>query len=211
MAPPKLSLGADEELAKKDDDHRPQTKVLLRPQNQWKIPLPRRLVVTLASLGLLYLFFKNMPTDLPTAAERYNPELARLQQQNHHRYADSARVPAIPKAAPSQQRIEKEGLVYDGKVKFYELAQSLPSSKHPEDSASHAVAIAASSLHSASDLLPLACRMARRRLNNVHFVLMGKDEISIEGIKQVNGIQDSECPMAWHGLCSYASRQIRAG
>jgi hypothetical protein len=28
---------------------------------------------------------------------------------------------------------------------------------------------------------------------------MGKDEVSVEGIKEVNRITDSECPMTWHG------------
>jgi hypothetical protein len=41
--------------------------------------------------------------------------------------------------------------------------------------------------------------MAAKRLNHVHFVLMGKEDVSIEGIKQVNGISDPECPMTWHG------------
>jgi hypothetical protein len=58
---------------------------------------------------------------------------------------------------------------------------------------------AAASLHSVSDMVPLACKMAAKRLNHVHFVLMGKEDVSIEGIKQVNGISDPECPMTWHG------------
>lgn len=201
MSPPKLPLAGDEELGKKDDDHRPQTHFLSR-NNQWKVPRPRRLLIVLTLLVLLYLFFKNIPTDLPPASERSRPQLARLRQQEVPN-PDQVRVPAIPKAEPPQHEesdhIEKEGSWYDGKVKFYELARSLPSSKQTEDMASRAVAIAASSLRSASDLLPLACRMAGRRLNHVHFVLMGKDEVSIEGVKQVNGIQDLECPMTWHG------------
>jgi hypothetical protein len=94
----------------------------------------------------------------------------------------------------------QNGEAYNGMIKFSELADSLPRHKYSRKSASHAVVFAASSLHSVSDLLPLACRMAGQRLNYVHFTLMGKEEVSIEGIKEVNRVRDSECPMTWHGM-----------
>ncbi|KAJ5620418.1 hypothetical protein N7510_004402 [Penicillium lagena] len=202
MAPQKLPLWADEELGKKDDDHRPLS-TRFEPRRQWKKPRPRRILLTLVAVGALWLFFKYMPTDLAPAAERYSPDLARLRQQNHVPLRDAAKVPAIPKAEPSQQNQEIDinpGDGYDGEVQFYQLAKSLPRHKYPEKEkmASSAVVFAASSLPCVSDLLSLACRMAGKRVNSVHFVLMGKDEVSIEGIKEVNRIADSECPMTWH-------------
>jgi hypothetical protein len=90
-------------------------------------------------------------------------------------------------------------VLYDGKIRFYELAQSLPRKPRPATLATEAVLFAAASLRSVSDMLPLACGMAARQLNRVHFVFMGKEEVSIDGIKQVNGISDPECPITWHG------------
>jgi hypothetical protein len=100
------------------------------------------------------------------------------------------------RASESNQKEE----AYNGRINFYELAHSLPRYKYSQKAASRAIVFAASSLRSVSDLLPLACRMAGEQLNYVHFTLMGKDDVSIEGIKEVNGIRDSECPMAWHGM-----------
>jgi hypothetical protein len=66
-------------------------------------------------------------------------------------------------------------------------------------------------LRSISDLIPLACEMARQTANEVHFALMGRHNVSIEGIQYVNGISVADCPMYWHGVftsppsqCSYA-------
>lgn len=204
MAPQKLPLWADEERGKKDDDHRP-LPTRFEPRRQWKTPRPRRILLTLVAVGALWLFFKHMPTDLAPAAERYNPDLARLRQQIQVPRPDAAKIPAIPQAEPSQQNQEIDLIPedeYDGEVQFYQLAKSLPRHKYleKEKMASSAVVFAASSLHCVSDLLPLACRMAGKRVNIVHFVLMGKDEVSIEGIKEVNRITDSECPMTWHGV-----------
>jgi hypothetical protein len=36
-------------------------------------------------------------------------------------------------------------------------------------------------------MIPMACEMARWRRNSVHFVVMGRDNISVDGIKEVNG------------------------
>jgi mannose-6-phosphate isomerase-like protein (cupin superfamily) len=42
--------------------------------------------------------------------------------------------------------------------------------------------------------------MAHHRVNEVHLVLMGRDDVSIEGIQRVNGIEDGDCPIHWHGM-----------
>lgn len=199
MAPTKMPLRADEELGKKDDDlHSNQAR--FRPAQSRGYPRPRRILVAVIALVALYQFFKHMPTDISPAAERYNPTIARLRHPPPQ--APPVQSPAGSKAdkEPHQfPRIIYEEKSFNGAIKFYELARSLPHSKHPEHKASHAVLFAASSLHSVSDMLPLACQMARKKLNQVHFALMGKDEVSIEGIKTVNGISDAECPMTWHG------------
>ncbi|KAJ5587319.1 uncharacterized protein N7459_003084 [Penicillium hispanicum] len=202
MVRTKMPLQADEELGKKDDDHRFPEQERFRHLRHPKMPRPRRLVAVLIAIVLLYQFFKYMPTDLTPAAERYNPTIAKLRHQNAAPPPGSVQTPAIPKLEVPLRGVVQgtdnpEGL-YDGEIKFYELARSLPHHKHPDNTASRAVVFAGSSLRGISDMIPLACRMARKQLNHVHFALLGKDEVSIEGIKQVNGVTDPECPMTWH-------------
>jgi hypothetical protein len=203
-----VPLRADEELGKKDDDlHFNQAR--FRPAQSRMCARPRRILIAVAAMVLLYQFFKHMPTDIAPAAERYNPTIERLR----HPPPQSAPVqsPAVSKADVPPQRYvpqinEEEGEVsFDGAIKFYELARSLPRNKHPDSKPSNAVLFAGSNLHSVSDMLPLACQMARKELNHVHFVVMGKDDVSIEGIKTVNGISDAECPMTWHGSFNRSS------
>ncbi|CAG8058113.1 unnamed protein product [Penicillium nalgiovense] len=207
MSRAKMPLRADEEMGKKDDDHRPSDRARFLPLQHRAMPRPRRILFVIIVLVLIYEFFKHMPTDLRPAVDRYDPAIAKLREETLARWAGSDKPPAVPKPDTVQPGNLPLGKVleskqneeaYDGMIKFYELADSLPRYKYSRKSASRAVVFAASSLHSVSDLLPLACRMAGQRLNYVHFTLMGKEEVSIEGIKEVNRIRDSECPMAWH-------------
>ncbi|KAJ5897856.1 hypothetical protein N7504_008144 [Penicillium tannophilum] len=188
----------DEELGKKDDDHRlPPARSRFLPQLS-KFPRPRRLIAAFIGLVLLYQFFKHMPTDLRPARERYDP---RFGQQNPLP-PKSPQSPVVPQidipSGSGTQGEENKGELYDGKIKLYELASSLPSDKHPENVLSGAVLFAGSDLHCITDMLPLACRMAREQRNHVHLALFGKEEVSVEGIKQVNGIVESDCPIVWH-------------
>ena len=91
---------------------------------------------------------------------------------------------------------------YEGPIKFYYLAQTLhmiyAMMGHRADNQN--ILFAASSLKSVSALLPLACKMTKRSTNNVHLLLMGRDDVSIEGIKTVNGLSSEECgDLRWHG------------
>ncbi|KGO77641.1 hypothetical protein PITC_074670 [Penicillium italicum] len=207
MSPAKMPLRADEEMGKKDDDHRPSDQARFLPRQHRAMPRPRRILFAIIALVLVYEFFKHMPTDLAPAVDRFDPAIAKLRQESLARLGGSDKPPAVPKPETllpddlppvevSESNLKEES--YDGMVKFYELAHSLPRYKYSQKVTSRAVVFAASSLHSVSDLLPLACRMASQRLNSVHFTLMGKEEVSIEGIKEVNSIRDIECPMTWH-------------
>jgi hypothetical protein len=206
-----MSLQADEERGKKDDDHRVSDQTRFHPLRRSGIPRPRRIILVLIALVLVYEFFKHMPTGLTPAAERYNPKIAALKHQNPTP-PGSVQSPTAPKVQiPPKADIDykepNEHPLYDGKIHFYELAQSLPRKQRPAMLASEAVMFAAASLPSVSDMLPLACGMAAKRLTHVHFVLMGREDVSIEGIKQVNGISDPECPITWHGKISISAQQ----
>lgn len=204
------SFLADEELGKKDDDHRPPPgKWRAAQMAHWRKPRLWRLLIALAACYLLYIFFKNMPTDLTPAEERYNPLLAQLRQQQ--RLAQSA----LPSTSPStsadapypslteelQDRfVQKDALDYEGPISFEFLAQTLRLARVPLNrfGSSSPVVFAAANLKSVSELIPLACEMARRRQNDVHLVLMGRDDISFAELQEVNGISDAVCPITWH-------------
>ncbi|BDD62787.1 hypothetical protein MAP00_007748 [Monascus purpureus] len=204
MPPTIQPFMADEELGKKNDDHRPRQRPLRRPS--WRTPRPRRLLLAVVGLYLLYLFFKNMPTDLTPAPERYNPELARARQKGQTPPSNPS--PGVPPqdAPPRDETVKdidknKDGDYYDGDISLSHLMASLGRLPKPGPEGplfSRAVVFAGSNLASISDLIPLACQMAVRKKNIVHFVIMGRDEVSIEGIRQVNAVNNDNCPVLWH-------------
>ncbi|KAJ5120609.1 uncharacterized protein N7515_009997 [Penicillium bovifimosum] len=206
MTPAKMPLRADEEMGKKDDDHRPSDQARFLPLRHRVTYRPRRILLAIIALVLVYEFFKHMPTDVRPAAERYNPgfnpAVARLREDKLAKLTGTDTAPAVnkPGTTPPATALDsiREPEVNEEDIKFPQLAHSLPRYKYTRKVASRAVLFAASSLHSVSDLLPLACRMTSERLNYVHFVLVGKEEVSIEGIKEVNGIRDADCPLTWH-------------
>lgn len=203
MTPTRMPLRADEEMGKKDDDHRPSDQARFLPSWRRASTRPRRIILAVIVLVLFYEFFKHMPTDLGPAAKRYNHAVAQSREDSiaklvHSDIPDVSKPSVVSSVKEAEPNQEQE--TYDGKIKFYELARSLPSDKNSRKVASRAVVFVGSHLRSVSDLLPLACRMASEQLNYVHFVLAGKEEVSIEGIKEVNGIRDNECPLTWHGM-----------
>lgn len=60
------------------------------------------------------------------------------------------------------------------------------------------VLFAASDLRSASELISIACEMANWDRNDVHFAVMGRDNLDLDGIQSVNGV-DENCKVNWHG------------
>jgi 26S proteasome regulatory subunit N1 len=213
MPPSKRPFLADEELGKKDDDHRPEKL----PDQQWqpkawKPPRRRRILIVLIILYLLYIFFKNMPTDIPTVRERFKSRLPPSQ----HAMPDAPLPPVISQSDPPPRDESDIGhnddLYYKGELKFYNLGRTLKlfdmSAGQRGKNPSKATVFAAASLGSVTDLLPLACRMASQKLNEVHFVLMGRDDISPEGIQRVNGVDKANCPVYWHGELVLLNRKL---
>lgn len=196
-------LAGDEELGKKDDDHRPLNGVA---SPSWSAPKPtpeprrRRIFYGICALLLLYVFVKNIPTDLGPAS-RYAPSVP-LDNQGKELPSDSKSPPSgRPKrpAIPS----EAEEHYHDGPIKFYKLAASLHGVARldGQHELNKNVLFAASNMKSVSEILPLACEMAQWKRNNVHFAIMGRDDMDIAEIKNINGIAkaDDDCNIHWHG------------
>ncbi|KAK2792734.1 hypothetical protein FQN52_002796 [Onygenales sp. PD_12] len=208
MTPPRRGLLDDEELAKKYDD-RPLNKrssqfTPFKPVS-WKMPRRRRILLAFAGLWLLYLFFKNMPTDLAPAPERFHPP--RDRQFTQQPLPAGRSPPSGPPPGPPHDSGMKDVSnthYFGGPIKFYFLARSLYSVQGLRGyrQQNRIVLFAAADLKALADILPLACEMARYKLNRVHVAVMGRDEVSIEGIKLVNGLggdeDDGACPVFWH-------------
>ncbi|KAN0096443.1 hypothetical protein V8E51_015248 [Hyaloscypha variabilis] len=193
--PPRL-LSGDEELGKKDDDHRRGSRTPVGLAWHYRrIPhgLHRRTLKRLAwailAFVVLYYFFKNMPTDLENPRQRPN-------------YG----FPAGPNAPPPKFALAGQGRIvesaahdFNGPIKFFHLASTLHavSKTRGSELINHNVLFAAASLKSAARLLPVACEMGIRERNYVHFALIGRDDISMDILRSVNGIT-KECKIIFH-------------
>lgn len=197
----------DEELGKKDDDRKPG-KIKLLPTWSARKPTPaaswhrrRTVLYGLIACITLYIFFKNMPApDHPPIAQPtyIRPPRDRASTKNRPEL-----LPEIPLQKPPypEKPSEAEKHYYDGPIRFYKLAASLHAIArlrgHMEINKN--VLFAASNLKSASELIPVACEMANWGRNDVHFALMGRDDLDIHEIKELNRV-DEQCNIIWHGI-----------
>ena len=212
LSPEQLGLGrqmplpgrifaGDEELGKKNDDHRPANGTISIPAWSWTrwntAPRVRRrrLIIGLFVGVVVYFFFKNIPTDLVPIAQRID---TRVPGQTF----GGIPLPRIPFRKPPHpdDGSESEEHYYDGTIKFYKLASSLhgiaKTMGYRERNKN--VLFAAASLQSASRLIPMACEMSRWNRNTVHFAVMGRDDLPLEDIRVLNGV-GPDCNIYWHG------------
>jgi hypothetical protein len=211
--PPRLFPG-NEELGKRDDDHKRRSKRSLAVS--WfhhRIFLRRsykRIFWGLVVLVGLYFFLKYMPTDLEPRANRPNyghtsaaGENNRWSNSETGKHKEASEGEGTPSATevPDEADAETEHW-FNGPIKYYDLASSLnaiaKNTKGGGLSTRH-VLFAASNVKSAGILLPLACEMANFKRNDVHFAFMGRDDISIDLLKQVNGVK-AGCDVWFHGM-----------
>lgn len=209
----------DEELGKKDDDRKPGTRSFMP---QWSARKPtsptpwqrrkRTVLYGLIACITLYLFFKNMPApDHPPLTHR--PQYGRGPRDAPpptHR-SNAIPVHASQKPPRPEKPSEAEKHYYDGPIKFYNLAVSLRAASslwgYMEDNRN--VLFAASNLKSASEIIPIACEMANWERNDVHFAFMGRDDMDVDEIKVLNGVDD-QCNVNWHGMPTISGRQVTA-
>lgn len=187
----------DEELGKKFDDHRSSDgRSRPSPLLPWRVPIrfrKRRIVFAVLGFLALYLFFRYLPTDLKPRSRPHT-------SIGGH---SAAGLAAASTGKPPRDNVQQEQAgkhYFNGPIEFYKLASSLHSSVNTMGlrPINRNVVFAASSLKSASVMIPMACEMARWRRNNVHFVVLGREDISMHGIKEVNGVT-ADCDVYWHG------------
>ena len=204
-------LAGDEELGKKDDDHRPLNGAATSTSWSARRSHPglrkRKVFYGICALLFLYVFIKNIPTDLGPSS-RYAPrtaleEVRKLPSESSELPTKKPKKPIKPSAA--------EEHFHDGPIKFYLLASSLHSVARlgGQHDSNKNVLFAASNLKSASEIIPLACEMARWDRNDVHFAVMGRDDMEIAEIKKLNGAEE-DCNVHWHGKdCLSLGKNLR--
>ncbi|KAK4214826.1 hypothetical protein QBC37DRAFT_141170 [Rhypophila decipiens] len=203
---------SNEELGKKDDDHKPTTLPPIRSSHWNAARAPprksvKRLLVAFAVGAAIYLFIKNIPTDVGIHDRRrpvYTPhnlddDLRKPQPMPKLKPIEPVQPPKKPAKTKSPADDTAADSPYNGPVVFPNLAVSLQAiySTRGGYVDNKNVLFAASSLKSAAALLPLACEMGAELTSYVHFALMSKSEIIVDELLNVNGIDDS-CKIIFH-------------
>ena len=211
--------GGEDELGKKDDDHKPTKNPSIRASWTAATSAPRRkllkrLAIVLAVAAFVYLFIRNLPTDIPVRDRRRPVYMPQSGADLSDKPRAQAPVPVpgpMPKLKPdhkSQRPLlpysqssenEPPATGYSGPLKFERLLATLQAvySTGGASAVNRNVLFAAASLKSAALLLPMACDMGLERRNYVHFVLVGGSEITLEKLRSVNGIGE-HCQIMFH-------------
>lgn len=209
----KTMLPSDEELGKKDDDHRfaPARRSgwsIWNHASRW-----RRRRVVLAVVGALlvwYLLFWSGNTGAGSgSAADGEDRFPLIKPTPGMEAAEQSAAGSVeeeePVGPPPGVQRPKQGEtalhVYDGQIRFFRLGPTLR--RQASQTGGYArqnrnVVFAVSSLKSASTLLPVLCEMAKWSRNYVHAVIFGREDLSWEELWEINGVDKEKCPAKWH-------------
>lgn len=200
MPHPSRIFPSDEERGKRDDDLKPALTNSWRPL-RWR---RRRIAVGLVAVLLVYAFIHTFPTDLasnrpmhPRVQFGYVPPPYQPEKVETSR---STKGPTGPPPKDQDASHPEEDHYYWGPIRFYNLASSLHkvSRYRTRAQTSRNVLFAASSMKSAANILPLACQMHTAGRNSVHFVIMGRDNLPLDDLLDINGIDRARCNIGFH-------------
>lgn len=202
----KNMLPGDEELGKKDDDHKIGATPRIATWSALHTPLRwrrRRLLLAVALLSILYVCAKNMPTRAEWRSEAGPWDFG--QPMIPSTYAkdstgDDVEPTGVPEGIKAAKKGETSPHTYSGSIRFYRLASSLQGAAytHGYASTNRNVLFAASSLRSVSTLLPIVCEMSQWNRNHVHLAFMGREDIDIGKVLEINGVDQIKCSAIWH-------------
>ncbi|KAL9102963.1 MAG: hypothetical protein Q9163_001950 [Psora crenata] len=202
MAWPGRFFADDEELGKKNDDHRGSNSSTISTAWSVRKPAPavrkRRVIFIICALLFIYLFVKNVPSDLGPHPRWADTRVNR--GPNEGNFAKSSTDPPSKKPPRQSTPPEAEEHYHNGPIKFYKLASSLHSAAKlgGQKEVNKNVMFAAASLRSASELITLACEMSRWERSDVHFAVMGREDMEVEEIQKLNGASREDCNVHWH-------------
>lgn len=179
----------DEELGKRDDDYVSGSKTAQTWRNLPYNYRRRRVAVAIGAVLFVWLLLHAFAAGDPG-----------------YRVYDASKPgkPTKPKGpppkAPDDTDVAATQHYYNGHIKFFELGASLhklTSTSGMRDK-NRNVLFAASSLRSVSAMIPLACEMAKWNRNYVHFAIMGRYDVELDDILEVNGVDREGCDVFWH-------------
>lgn len=200
----KTMLPTDEELGKKDDDH----KFTPARQSSWVGILRwrrRRTLLVILGIILVYFLFPRRSEQFMGWNERaqfgFDPDTYSGYSPYNRGGFENGEPSGPPPGIQQPGKEEDRPHTYDGQIRFYRLARTLRlSAAHTDgyDSSNRNVLFAISSLKSASTLLPMICEMSTWSRNFVHAAFMGRENIPLDDILEINGIDQDKCPAVWH-------------
>lgn len=228
MPPPSRTWPGDVELGKRRDDYKPAPSNAhpwswaWAPAVRWR---RRRILLGLLATFLIWLFIHNIPTDLGSIDQRMGRPLrpgrvvdgvqfgyvppphkeAPLKEATPHTVpskpqASKPQAPVGPPPKTDEDITDAKDHYYNGPISFYDLAGSLHgiARTNGQRPTNRNVLFAASSLKSASNLMPMVCEMARRQRNFVHLILLGRDNLPMDELLEMNGIDRNDCKAFFH-------------
>ncbi|KKY25775.1 putative glycosyltransferase 2 [Diplodia seriata] len=179
----------DEELGKRDDDYAPGSK----PAQSWR-NLPhnyrrRRVAVIIGAALVVWLLLHVFSTS--------DSDYMVYDATNPSKFVRPKGPP--PKVVDDTDEAARQHY-YNGHIKFFELGDSLHKISNTGGlrDRNRNVLFAASNLKSVSALIPLACEMAKWNRNHVHFAIMGRYDIFLDEVLEVNGVDREGCGIYWH-------------
>ncbi|KAI5292065.1 hypothetical protein KEM55_008110, partial [Ascosphaera atra] len=225
---PRRTFPSDEEHGKKSDDPRKPGARAVAPSlfkpARWRPIRRRRILFILLGVACVYFFVRNMPIAMGPPPNRFSP-IVQAQPKFSLGTAPVSGGPPPGNNIPMQPGSAAKGKPaagggagngvgagdrepkqpvqnYNGPIKFYSLAKSLYSFQGLRGShrdKRNVVLFAAADLKALADLLPLACSMANGGKElKVHFAVMGREQVSLAGIQEVNNWSGKDCPVVWH-------------
>jgi hypothetical protein len=215
-----VSLFDQEGRLKKDDDHKPTKLPPMR--SPWAVARApqrkalKRVAIATVLLVVGFLFFSNIPTDVPIRNRRpgYIPgDGSQLRPPGPPKTMPKANKPlrapnwgGKPKEAAPNDRVSVPRGGYDGPIQFMTLGASLSaiSDTGGDSTVNRNILFAASSLQSVALLLPMACQMGAELRSYVHFALMSRSEMTMDEFREVNGVDES-CHIIFHGISLFFS------
>ncbi|KAK8161228.1 hypothetical protein BKA80DRAFT_222637 [Phyllosticta citrichinensis] len=157
----------------------------------------RRTIIVLAAVSLLFLLraLASSSTDDDAPVARGGSSWA-----SSFRPTRASPPEGPPPRDPDTDDNVQANHFYGGKIKFFDLAESLHkiTSTNGLREKNRNALFAASNLQSVSALLPMACEMAKWNRNFVHFAVMGRNDVPLGDILEVNGIDKEGCAVIWH-------------
>ncbi|KAF2020104.1 hypothetical protein BU24DRAFT_419678 [Aaosphaeria arxii CBS 175.79] len=201
----KTILPTDEELGKKDDDHKPgswpQTPTwaaLKTPPLRWRRRRIAFVLVGLYTFYMLHNYITELPIFQPNGSSYGLRQIVPMTNEDHNEAVDREPTGVPPGLAVAKDAAAPQ--VFSGPIKFYRLAASLheASYTHGYSPLNRNILFAFSNLKSAATLLPLACEMAKWNRNWVHVAIMSRMDIPLDDLLGINGVDKTKCPVVWH-------------